>query len=163
MIYTSYYSGRQIGKSISISLRPPKECSFDSLPLFAPSEDLLKFWKASKKDDAAQQKYSEIFRQEMDAKKSLIDLWINKLNSSHLTLNCDEKPEDFCHRHILKDYLPSELWGGEVELINKISIADATWAQIFGNHYEIIFDDRPIEIKEFIPVVKANSRRREAS
>ena len=162
MIYTSHYSGRQIGKSISISLRPPKGCSFDPLPLFAPSEDLLKFWKASNKDDAAQQKYSEIFREEMAAKVQFIDLWLGRVKED-TTLNCYEKSGDFCHRHLVGEIIKAkrpELWGGEVSELNKQSrqenqtvqitsarptkpISEMTWAELFDNKITVIFENKP--------------------
>lgn len=120
-IYTSYYSGQQIGKSISISLHPPKGCKFEQLPLFAPSENLLSFWKSSNKDELAQQKYSDIFREEIKAKDQVIDIWLNKI-SGDVTLNCYEKVGDFCHRHLVGEIIKSkrpDLWGGEVTEIQQ--------------------------------------------
>ena len=162
MIYTSYYSGKQTGKSISISLRPFKGCTFDSLPLFASSEDLLKFWESSNKDEAAQQKYSEIFREEMAAKDRFIDLWIGRIKED-VTLNCYEKSGDFCHRHIVGEIIKSkkpELWGGEVSETNRgwgmgngelpiinsrptKSISEMTWGEILDNKYTAVFDNKP--------------------
>jgi hypothetical protein len=169
MIYTSYYSGKQIGKSVSISLRPPKGCSFDALPLFAPSEDLLKFWKSSKKDESAQQKYSEIFREEMAIKDQFIDLWLGRIKGD-ITLNCYEKSGDFCHRYIVGEIIKfkkPELWGGEVSEINEQVttnneqltivtshlpiinsrptklISDMTWGEILGSEITAVFDNKP--------------------
>jgi uncharacterized protein YeaO (DUF488 family) len=169
MIYTSHYSGRQIGKSISISLRPPKGCSsFDPLPLFAPSEGLLKFWKSSDKDDAAQQKYSEIFREEMAIKDQFIDLWLGRIKED-LTLNCYEKSGEFCHRYIVGEIIKSkkpELWGGEVSELNRERgmgngeliiatsqlsidsrptklISEMTWGEILDNKITAVFENKP--------------------
>ena len=155
MIYTSYYSGRQIGESWAISLRPPKECSFTSLPLFAPSEELLKFWNSSNKDEAAQQKYTEIFNQEMAAKDQFINVWLGRVKGD-ITLNCYEK-RGFCHRHIVGEIIKSkkpELWGGEVESVPSIApkpepsrptklISQMTWGEILGNEYTAVFEDKP--------------------
>jgi len=160
-IFTSYYDGLQIGKSISISLYLPKGCNFDHLPLFAPSEQLLKFWKTSKKD-----KYTETFKQELDAKHHLIDLWIKKIDSEYLTLNCYEKPDEFCHRHILKDYLPADMWEGEIAGSRNISVRDASWSQIFDNRWRIIFDNKPAGDKpvvEPVTATKAKTRQRKAA
>ena len=141
-IFTSYYSGRQIGESISISLFPPKGCKFTHLPVFAPSKELLDFWKSSSKDKTAEEKYTNIFKEELNPKRNLIDLWIKKNSDKIVTFNCFEKPGEFCHRHLLEEYFSSTKWEGEVELSNKISVCDATWEDILGNVKEIIFDGR---------------------
>jgi hypothetical protein len=169
MIYTSYYSGKQIGKSISISLKPPKGYDLNSLPLFAPSPELLKYWNGSDKGEESQRKYSEIFREEMAAKDQFIDLWIGRVKED-VTLNCYEKSGDFCHRHIIGEIIKSkrpELWGGEVSELNREwgignrelttnneqlsivnsrptkPISEMTWGEILGDKYTAIFDNKP--------------------
>lgn len=142
-IFTSYYSGRQIGKSISIYY-PPKECKFEPLPLFTPSEELVKVWKKSKKDKEAQKTYISNFRKELEANRHLIDVWIKRIDSEYITLNGE--PGEFSHRHVLKKYLPEDMWQGEIEDSNVISVADASWSQIFDNRWRIIFDNRPIKV-----------------
>lgn len=144
-IFTSYYGGRQIGESISISLYPPKGCGFNHVPVFAPSKELLDFWKTSNKDKTAEDKYTNIFKEELNAKKNLIDIWVKKNSDRIVTFNCYEKPGEFCHRHLLEEYFPSAKWEGEVELSNKISVCDASWEDIFGRHYELVFDGRVSE------------------
>lgn len=144
-IFTSYYGGRQIGESISISLSPPKSCKFTHLRLFAPSKKLLDFWNSSNKDKDAEDKYTDIFREELNTNRNLIDLWIQKNSDKIVTFNCYEPYGQFCHRHLLEEYLSSAKWEGEVEASNKISVCDATWEDIFGSYYEIIFDGRTKE------------------
>jgi hypothetical protein len=119
MIYTSHYWGEQIGKSLAISVYPPKEFDFDKLPLFTPSDKLLKFWTSSRKDADAQKKYTEIFLEEMRVKDQFIDVWLHKVKGD-LTLNCYK--EKFCHRHIVGEIIKAKkpnLWGGEVETIKQ--------------------------------------------
>jgi hypothetical protein len=157
MIYTSYYGGRQIGTSVCISITQKQGYNFQNLPLFKPSNDLFKYWKASKKDVAAEKHYTDVFMASLsteDADKA-IDTWLHLIakRGDDVTLNCHEI-KGFCHRHLAGEIIKSkrpELWGGEVETTNKISISDASWEDIFGNHYEIIFDNRPI--KEEAPAV----------
>lgn len=122
-VYTSYYRGEIRGEAISISLYPPKNWKGKHLPLFAPTPELLKWWKASAQDAEAEKDYERRFREVLQSRQQLIELWINRQgqNSGDITLCCYEKPTDFCHRHqvgeeLVQKYLP-ELWGGEVGLL----------------------------------------------
>ncbi|MEJ6485565.1 hypothetical protein N0Y54_30410 [Nostoc punctiforme UO1] len=56
MIYTSYYRGEIKGEGISISLYPPKNWKGKHLPLFAPTPELLKSWKASAQNAEAEKR-----------------------------------------------------------------------------------------------------------
>ena len=60
-VFTSYYGGEIWGEGISISLYPPQNWKGKHLPLFAPTPELLKWWKASAKDAVAQQEYQRQF------------------------------------------------------------------------------------------------------
>ncbi|MCC5603358.1 hypothetical protein [Nostoc favosum] len=44
------------GESISISLYPPQNWKGKHLPLFAPTPELLKWWKASAQDTEAEKR-----------------------------------------------------------------------------------------------------------
>ncbi|UKP01107.1 DUF488 family protein, N3 subclade [Nostoc sp. UHCC 0870] len=119
-IYTSYYAGEIKGETISISLYPPKSWTGKHLPLFSPTPELLNWWKSSAKDTTAQQEYKRQFREILDSRLTLIQLWVAKQkdNPVDITLCCFEKTGDFCHRYqvgeeVVQKYLP-ELWGGEV-------------------------------------------------
>lgn len=119
-IYTSYYAGQIIGEAVSISLYPPPGWTGKHLPLFAPTPELLQWWKSSAKDAAAQDEYKHHFRSILDSRQQLIDLWVGKQkdNPQDMTLCCFEKTGDFCHRYqvgeeVVQKYL-SELWGGEI-------------------------------------------------
>ncbi|WP_225226122.1 DUF488 domain-containing protein [Komarekiella delphini-convector] len=120
MIFTSYYAGEIRGEAVAISLYPPKGFQGRHLPLFAPTPELLKWWKSSVKDATTQQEYKRQFREILDSRQQLIDLWVRKQreSSADITLCCFEKTGDFCHRHIvgrevIERSLP-QLWGGEV-------------------------------------------------
>jgi hypothetical protein len=119
-VYTSYYAGIIKGEAVSISLYPPKGWKGKHLPLFAPTPELLRWWKSSDKDAAAQQEYKRQFHEILQSRQQLIDLWVRKQreSSADITLCCFEKTGDFCHRHqvgqeIVQTHLPG-LWGGEV-------------------------------------------------
>ncbi len=121
-IFTSYYAGEIRGEAVSISLYPPKGFQGKHLPLFAPTPELLKWWKSSASDTNAEQEYTRQFHEILLCRQQLIDIWVAKQekNSHDMTLCCYEKTGDFCHRHqvgreVIQRYLP-KLWGGEVGL-----------------------------------------------
>ncbi|WP_242055919.1 DUF488 family protein [Nostoc flagelliforme] len=109
-------SWRNRGEAISISLYPPKNWKGKHLPLFAPTPELLKCWKASAQDTAAQEEYTREFRKTLDSRQQLIQLWVRKQkeNPQDITLCCFEKTGDFCHRYQVGEEILQELWGGEV-------------------------------------------------
>jgi hypothetical protein len=119
-IYTSYYKGEIKGEAVSISLYPPKGWTGKHLPLFAPTPELLQWWKSSAKDVAAQEEYKRHFREILDSRQQLIGLWVGKQKDKpvEMTLCCFEPTGEFCHRHqfgeeVVQKYLP-HLWGGEI-------------------------------------------------
>ena len=125
-IYTSYYNGKQIGKSISISRKKPssprKGHDFEHLPDFAPSWELLKYWNSSTKGVEAINYYTKVFNLDMASKNNKIDRWLNTIDCP-ITLNCYEADDPdridnpFCHRHLFGQIIKSkrpDLWGGEV-------------------------------------------------
>jgi hypothetical protein len=77
-VYTSYYRGQVIGEAISISLYPPKNWLGLHLPLFAPTPELLKWWKSSAQDAEAEQEYECRFQRILQSRQQLIDLWVRK-------------------------------------------------------------------------------------
>ncbi|BAY41282.1 hypothetical protein NIES2111_56780 (plasmid) [Nostoc sp. NIES-2111] len=120
MIFTSFYRGEIKGEAVSISLYPPKGWTGKHLPLFAPTAELLHWWKSSAKDAIAQEEYKRCFREILESRQQLIGLWVGKQKDKpvDMTLCCFEATGDFCHRHqvgeeIVQEYLP-EMWGGEV-------------------------------------------------
>ncbi|WP_341532184.1 DUF488 family protein (plasmid) [Nostoc sp. UHCC 0302] len=90
------------------------------LPLFAPTPELLKWWKSSAQDAEAELECERRFREVLQEQQQLIDFWVRRQQqtSADITLLCFEKSGDFCHRYIvgrevIGRSLP-ELWGGEV-------------------------------------------------
>jgi hypothetical protein len=108
-------------------LYPPKNWKGKHLPLFAPTPELLKWWKSSAQYAEAELEYERQFLLILQERQQLIDLWVRKQQqaSADITLLCFEKIGDFCHRHIvgrevIGRYLP-ELWAGEVATANQMS------------------------------------------
>ncbi|MCC2693884.1 hypothetical protein [Nodularia sp. LEGE 04288] len=101
-IYTSYYAGEIKGEAVSISLYPPKGWTGKHLPLFAPTPELLQWWKSSPKDTATQQEYKRQFREILNSRLTLIQLWVDKHkeNPQDITLCCFEKTGYLCAEKI---------------------------------------------------------------
>lgn len=120
MLYTSYYRGEIIGKGVSISIHPPAGWDGEHMKLFAPTKELLDWWKRSPQDKNAEIEYERQFREMLANKDHLIKLWVSRYekNPTDITLLCYEGEGKFCHRHqvgeeIIKQYLPDH-WGGEL-------------------------------------------------
>lgn len=116
MLYTSAYYAPIIGTPVAISLYPPKGFKCDRLPLFAPSPELLKFWKQSAKDDGAWEQYKSEFRDIVRDRWKNVNQWLFELTPEiDTTLLCYK--EKYCHRHlvgaIVNKYRP-DCWGGEI-------------------------------------------------
>ena len=107
MIYTSYFSSHKYHPDNGISIS--RWNSFWRGPTFknlAPSEQLLSWWKSLPKPvqemPEAQEQYRIIYTEQTLSKISpaeVAELFDGKV------LLCFEKSTDFCHRHIVADWL----------------------------------------------------------
>lgn len=107
MIYTSYFSSKKYKQEdgVSIARWAPFWHGYNFQQL-APSIELLRWWKSLPPEDQEKAEYRQYYK----------DLYtqqiLSKLNSAKVaeilegkTLLCFEKPEDFCHRHIVAEWL----------------------------------------------------------
>lgn len=106
-MYTSYFSSPELKKhsefpSYSIARYTPSGFKGNTLIQLAPPEDLLKWYKSSKQDYIAREQYTERYLEYLES----IDIAsIVYFIESNAVLLCYEKPESFCHRHILAKVL----------------------------------------------------------
>ena len=111
-IYTGYFA--QLKKydaknmfPVSIARFSPKWYEgFNEIAL-SPSVDLL---NAYKNKQITEVQYKERYIAELDSHKDIVQMVFETLNkivgeNQDLILLCYEKPSDFCHRHILAEYL----------------------------------------------------------
>lgn len=119
MIYTASYfhPEHHHGKLVSVSRSNPKEfVRIPRLDFFAPSKDLLSWWKKSSQADGDWEDYQSAFFDELDANFQQIDDWIEKAPVQHdITLLCWEHPGDRCHRNDVGQLIAARafhLWGG---------------------------------------------------
>lgn len=115
-IYTSYFSNhKKLSKHgivmIGIALFPPKWFYGQSLKMLAPTYSIFN----QKPFD--EQRYTERFKKEVLANldvRKVIDIIDSLGEGKDVALCCYEKPEDFCHRHIVAEWLQEQI-GIEVE------------------------------------------------
>ena len=107
MIYTSYFSSKIYNKENGISIsRYVAFWEGKSYPLLYPSVELLKWWKNLTK----KQQHNIWLRDQYE--QAYFNETLNKLDPHIVAaelegkvLLCYEKSEDFCHRHIVAEWL----------------------------------------------------------
>lgn len=114
-IYTSYFSnGAKLAKAgimmIGIALYPPKWFTGLSNKYVSPSWDILHNSKS--KEDYVQRFNSEILAHRDP--KAFFSAIEKMANGKDVALCCFEKPDDFCHRHLVAKWLNEKL-GLQVE------------------------------------------------
>ena len=118
MIYTGYYANVKKYKEaglvpVAISGTTPK--FFDGLTYkeFAPRKEMFQKWKNGEIDNF---EYTEMYKDYLDTldKEEIKQDFDSPHSCSNMILLCYEKTGDFCHRHILADWL-EENFGYRVE------------------------------------------------
>lgn len=121
-IYTSYFANFRRFPSdivqISISRIPPKGYMGFEYKRLAPSYELLQHWKRNHDEDFYIQRFNSETLGSLSAQNVYNEL--ERLSGGKdCVLLCYEKPEDFCHRHLVAEWLSSELGLKIEELKNK--------------------------------------------
>lgn len=103
-IKTSYFSNwRKFPKGynlIGITNRPPSWWNGDNIKELAPSDYLLQNWKSG---FITESEYKKIYIAELNSKFTPEQV-LEKLPDKSILL-CYEKSKDFCHRHLLMEWL----------------------------------------------------------
>lgn len=108
-IYTSYFGNLRALRSagimpISIARWKPKFYEGACMYSVAPTKYMLS-------DDCEHEEYIELYQEILNRKgaSSIISEIRNISQGRDCALLCYEKPEDFCHRHLLADFLNKRL------------------------------------------------------
>jgi hypothetical protein len=105
-IKTSYFAKYKKPDGVSIAWHSPFWYKGPVYPALAPTESILMEYKTSKQDEAARQRYIKRYRDEvlsrLDPEKVARDL-------DGKVMLCYEKPNDFCHRHLVVAWLEVKL------------------------------------------------------
>ena len=106
-IYTSYFAkGKTLKahkiKMVCIALYPPTNVKCLNMPSLAPTHSIL--YDKYRTDDRYTHRYLSEVLQKLDPQKVLSDLTAIS-QGEDIALCCYEKPGDFCHRHLLSEWL----------------------------------------------------------
>lgn len=112
MIYTGYYAKLKTYQEaglIPISIAGKAPAFFDGIQykVFAPSWSIFSRWKSGEINDLG---YTKLFKTQILDKlnKEEVKTYLNSFQDDIILL-CYEKSGDFCHRHIVADWIESEL------------------------------------------------------
>lgn len=127
-IYTSYFANIQNLEAagiypLGICNKTPQFFQNPNLESVAPSDSILYEYKNSQKTDADRERYEERYvREILCAFRFRPELLIERIafiseknGGADVALCCYERPEDFCHRHILAKWLNERLSLGITE------------------------------------------------
>lgn len=152
MIYTSYYENlKNIPDNvykISISLKTPFGMNFYNCKELCPALEILSSYKDGIIDENG---YKELFNKNLNKLNpfSLIKKLYSIAGGNDIVLLCYEKPNDFCHRHLVANWLNSygfcvnEYGYEEKEIVT--SVTGHRPQKLFGYNYE---DERYNKLKE---------------
>lgn len=104
MIYTSYFGNWRNfppgAKTIAITRWPPKYYQGEKELRLAPSENLLTEYKCG---NVSPELFTKLFQHYLNRldKSEFLAAWGNQ----DVILLCYEKPNEFCHRHIVADWI----------------------------------------------------------
>ena len=115
MIYTSYFSSKKYNKEDGISIaRYNKFWDGESYPLLYPSANLLAWWKGLSKEAQSKKEFQDTYWQYYWKETlSTLDPYKVAKELDGKVLLCYEKSGDFCHRHLVAEWL--KRYGYEVE------------------------------------------------
>lgn len=106
-VKTSYFANwRNFPKNariISIAQFPPKGWKGEKMRSLAPSKELFEAYKAGA---VSEEGYKKRYIEDLEDRgitRSTLRIFFESLGN--VVLCCYEKPGDFCHRHILMDWL----------------------------------------------------------
>ena len=114
-IYTSYFSNaRKLAENdiepIGIALFPPKWFLGTTLRQVAPTYSIL---KSSETEDIYIERYRREVLGRLDVNRLLKDIELYS-KGKDVALCCFEKPDEFCHRHLLAEWL-NEKFGLDIK------------------------------------------------
>ena len=111
-IYTSYFSAlRKLPETIvpiSICGRAPEKFYGIQYKILAPKYGFFQEWKQNHDNDAYIREFYKQVLNPLSAKEIYRQLE-NLSGGMDVVLVCYERPGDFCHRHLVADWLSKEL------------------------------------------------------
>ena len=122
MIYTSYFAKLKSLPDniipISICGKAPNWYTGLQYKKLAPKYDFFMKWKENHDNDYYIKCFDEQVLDKLDPAKVYLEL-CNLAQSDEFCLVCYEKPTDFCHRHLVSDWLNKNGFKCDEYLFNK--------------------------------------------
>ena len=143
MIYTTYFAKlKSLPENIvpvSICGKAPAGYKGLQYKVLAPRYDFFMKWKETQDNDY----YIQCYREQVLSKLKANDV-INTLytmsNGKDIALVCYEKPQDFCHRHIVADWLCANGFPCDEYMYD--TMYETTITDIFGNKSVIVVNKK---------------------
>ena len=110
MVYTSYFGNiKNLPKDailVSIARWTPKWFKGYKFPELAPKVDLLKWWKNSNQTEEDLKLYKKIYNGYLGQKSCLMiyTQLISAAKDKDIILLCYERPSEFCHRQLVREW-----------------------------------------------------------
>lgn len=110
MLYTTYFGNlKKLPKNIipvSICGKAPDWWTGRQYKKLAPKYDFFMKWKENHDNEYYTKCFKEQVLDKLDIKDVVWDLWgVLDINEDvNIALVCYEKPEDFCHRHLVAEW-----------------------------------------------------------
>lgn len=110
MIYTTYFANVKNLPSniipISIAGKAPDEWSGLQYRKLAPKWSFFSVWKETHDNEYYIKCFNEQVLSQLNPQKTAYELLITTSGAKpHICLVCYERPEEFCHRHLVADWL----------------------------------------------------------
>ena len=110
MIYTSYFAKvpeltRHLVLPISIAAKAPAGFTGLEYKALAPSYSILMSFKRDQNEALYTKQYTEKILNRLDPDLVIRDLQTMAAESQDIALICYERPESFCHRHLVANWL----------------------------------------------------------
>ena len=109
MIYTSYFAKiKDLPENIvpiSISAKPPRGYTGLQFKKLAPTYNILMEWKKTGDTEAYIEEYDDVILCCFKPHKIVAELMAMIPEDKEIALVCFEKSEDFCHRHLVAEWL----------------------------------------------------------
>ena len=119
MIYTGYYAKVKKYKEnglepVAISGKVPDFFEGTTYPDFAPRYEMFQRWKNNEITNEGYTKEYRAYLDTLNKEEVEFDFAPYNTEDNNCVLLCYEKPEDFCHRHVLADWL-EEKFGWKIK------------------------------------------------
>lgn len=141
MIQTGYFAKFKGDNGVAICLYPPKYFKGETYPSLAPTKRILEWYKSTPQDEKSQRIYKKLYYRDV---LNHLDVHAVARALDGKVLLCYERPDDFCHRHIVAEWLNANGYKcQEAETISEQELY-----KFYGKLYELFGDDLIIDTNE---------------